>query len=155
MLRGAVAAGTPMGCEVDAILKRGELVSDTVISSLVEERVQADDCRAGFLLDGFPRTVPQAELLDAALTRLGLALAAVILLEVPEDELLRRLTSRGEGRADDTPEVIRHRLDVYRDVTAPLAALYAERGAILRRVDGVGSMDDVATRVASAVGSPS
>ncbi len=160
MLRGAVADGTPMGLEVDAILKRGELVSDDVIAALVEERVQVDDCAVreegtgGFLLDGFPRTLPQAELLDGALERLGLTLDTVVLIEVPEDELMRRLTSRGEGRDDDRPEVIRHRLEVYTDLTAPLAELYAQRDH-LTRVDGTGTMDEVATRVAAAVGSGS
>jgi adenylate kinase len=149
MLRGAIAAGTPMGKEVEGILARGELVSDDVIAALVEERVQAEDCANGFLLDGFPRTLPQAELLDGALERLGLALDVVILIDVPEDELMRRLTSRGQGRDDDKPEVIRHRLGVYRDQTAPLADLYRGRG-LLRELDGVGTVDDVATRVVAA-----
>ena len=151
MLRGAIKAGTPMGKQVEAILARGELVSDDVIAALVEERVQADDCSNGFLLDGFPRTLPQAELLDGALGRLSLTLDAVILIEVPEDELMRRLTSRGEGRDDDKPEVIAHRLEVYRDLTAPLAGLYDERGS-LRRVDGVGTMDEVADRINDSLG---
>lgn len=151
MLRGAIAAQTEMGKRVEAILARGELVSDDVIAALVEERVQADDCANGFLLDGFPRTLPQAELLDGALGRLGLALDAVVLIDVPEDELMRRLTSRGQGRDDDKPEVIAHRLEVYRDLTAPLADLYRGRG-MLREVDGVGTMDEVAARVADAAG---
>ena len=154
MLRGAVAAGTPVGLQVDAVLERGELVSDEVIAALVEERVQADDCTRGFLLDGFPRTLPQAELLDGALERLGLTLDGVVLIEVDEAELLRRLTSRGEGRADDRPDVIRHRLEVYRDQTAPLADLYSGRGMLLR-VDGAGSVDEVGERVAAVVGSAS
>lgn len=151
MLRGAVAAGTPVGLQAKSYLDRGALVPDQVIADLVEERVQADDCAKGFLLDGFPRTLPQAELLDGALGRLERALDVVVLLEVPEEELFRRLTSRGEGRSDDKPEVIRHRLEVYREQTAPLAELYEGRG-LLRRIDGVGSMDDVAARVAAAAG---
>lgn len=149
MLRGAVAAGTPVGLQAKSYLDRGALVPDQVIADLVEERVQAADCANGFLLDGFPRTLPQAELLDGALERLGRGLDAVVLLEVPEDELFRRLTARGEGRSDDRPEVIRHRLEVYREQTAPLADLYEGRGT-LRRVDGVGSMDEVAARVRAA-----
>jgi adenylate kinase len=151
MLRGAVAAGSPMGQRVDAILKCGELVSDEVIAGLVEERIQAADCRAGFLLDGFPRTLAQAELLDRALERHAVSLDVVVALEVPQAELTERLTSRGEGRDDDKPEVIAHRLNVYRDQTAPLVDLYEGRG-VLRRVDGVGTMEAVATRVADAVG---
>ena len=151
MLRGAVAAGTTVGLQAKSFLDRGALVPDEVIADLVEERVQADDCTGGFLLDGFPRTLPQAVLLDGALTRLGRALDCAVLLEVPEDELFRRLTARGEGRSDDKPEVIRHRLAVYSEQTAPLAGLYEGRGK-LRRVDGVGSMDEVALRVADAAG---
>ncbi len=153
MLRGAVAAGTPVGVQARSFLDQGALVPDQVIAALVEERVQAADCTDGFLLDGFPRTLPQADLLDGALERLAQELDIVVLLEVPEDELLRRLTSRGEGRSDDSPDVIRRRLAVYRQQTAPLAELYAERGN-LRPVDGMGAMDDVADRVRAAVGGP-
>ncbi len=153
MLRAAVAAGTPVGRQAKSFLDRGALVPDEVIADLVEERVRADDCARGFLLDGFPRTLGQAGLLDAALARLHLALDAVVLLDVPEEELFRRLTSRGEGRSDDRPEVIRHRLSVYREQTEPLRALYAERG-VLRAVPGTGTPDDVAARVMAAVGGP-
>ena len=151
MLRAAVAAGTPVGRQAQGYLDRGALVPDQVIAALVEERVQADDCAAGFLLDGFPRTLPQAELLDAALDRLSLALDAVILLDVPEAELLRRLSARGEGRSDDRPEVIRHRLEVYREQTEPLRDVYEQAG-LLREVDGQGTPDAVFARVRTAAG---
>ncbi len=150
MLRSAVAEGTEVGRQAKGYLDRGELVPDQVIADLVAERIQADDCSTGFLLDGFPRTLAQAELLDGALSGLDLAIDAAVLIEVNEDELLQRLTSRGEGRSDDQPDVIRHRLEVYADQTAPLAGLYDQRG-LLRRVDGLGSIDDVAARVAGSV----
>ncbi|MCP4035723.1 MAG: adenylate kinase [bacterium] len=150
MLRAAVAAGTPLGLKAKAIMDSGKLLSDDVIAAVVEERLAQDDCSAGVLLDGFPRTLVQAELLSGILDRLGRTLGHVALLEVPNDELERRMLERAkEGRADDTPEVIRRRLEIYAEETAPLIGYYDERG-LLRRIDGLGSIDEVTERVRSA-----
>ena len=151
MLRGAVAAGTEIGQVAKGYLDRGALVPDQVIADVVADRLRQEDCARGFLLDGFPRTLPQAELLETALGGLGRSLDHVLLLDVPEDELRRRLTSRDEGRSDDAPEVIAHRLEVYATQTAPLRQYYAERG-LLRAVDGVGSIDQVTERVLGVAG---
>ena len=142
MLRGAVAADTDVGQVAKGYLDRGALVPDEVIADVVADRLRNEDCAGGFLLDGFPRTLPQAELLAAALAGLERSLDHVLLLDVPEDELQRRLTSRNEGRSDDAPEVIAHRLEVYAQQTAPLRDYYAERG-LLKAVNGLGSIDDV------------
>lgn len=149
MLRGAVAAGTAVGEVAKSYLDRGALVPDQVIADVVAERLTHEDCAGGFLLDGFPRTLPQAELLGDALVGLTRSLDHVLLLDVPEDELQRRLTSRNEGRSDDAPEVIAHRLEVYAQQTAPLKGYYAERG-LLRTVNGLGTIDDVTERVLAA-----
>ncbi len=148
MLRGALAAGTEIGLEAKSFLDRGALVSDEVIARIVRERLGQDDCSRGFVLDGFPRTIRQAELLDEAVG--SPALDVVVLIDVPEEELVRRLTSRGEGRSDDKPEVIEHRLSVYANETAPLREHYDAQG-LLVVVDGNASMDAVTLRVSEAV----
>lgn len=179
MLREAKAAGTELGREVAAIMAKGDLVSDEIVIGLVEERLSRPDAQAGFVLDGFPRTIPQAEALDKLLRKLGRALTCVILLEVPDDLIIERITGRrtgentgriyhlkydpppfpdrGEGgerliqRIDDTEEVVASRLAAYAAQTAPLIAYYAEKG-LLRRVDGVGSLDEVSERLFAVVG---
>lgn len=150
MFRAAIGAGTPVGLEAKAYMDRGELVPDEVVTAVVRERLAREDCAGGFLLDGFPRTLPQAELLDRALASLDAALDVVVLIDVPEDELVRRLTARGQGRADDRPEVIQHRLQVYAEQTAPLRDHYSRAG-LLVAVDGVGGLDEVTGRVFDAV----
>ncbi|HSL78286.1 MAG TPA: adenylate kinase, partial [Pseudolabrys sp.] len=129
MLRAAVAAGTPIGLRAKSIMDRGELVPDDVVVAIIAERIARPDAKRGFVLDGFPRTVPQAEALDRLLAEHGLKLNAVIELKVDEGILLRRIerrvaemTARGEKvRADDNPDVLRGRLAAYRTQTAPLA----------------------------------
>ena len=155
MLRAAVAAGTPVGLRAKSIMERGELVPDDVVVAIIADRIGQPDARRGFVLDGFPRTVPQAEALDRLLAERGLELDAVMELKVDEGILLQRIerrvaetTARGEKvRADDSPEVLKGRLSAYRAQTAPLVEYYANRG-MLKTVDGMASIDDVTTAIA-------
>jgi adenylate kinase len=170
MLRAAVAEGTDMGREAQKYMESGSLVPDEVVIGVVRERLAEDDAREGFLLDGFPRTIEQAERLDAMLTEAGRELAHVILIDVPEDELVQRLAGRrmcsgcGKGyhvvfdpperedkcdvcgadldqRTDDNEETVRNRLDVYEAQTAPLIGYYEQRG-VLRKAYGGGKLPD-------------
>jgi adenylate kinase len=154
MLRAAVAAGTAVGLRAKSIMDRGELVPDEVVVAIVAERIDQGDAKRGFVLDGFPRTVPQAAALDRLLAERGLALDAVIQLKVDEGILLKRIetrvadmTARGEKlRADDNPEVLKGRLSAYRAQTAPLADYYAARG-MLKSVDGMAPIDEVTSTI--------
>lgn len=154
MLRAAVKAGTPIGRRAEAIMARGELVPDDVVVAIVSDRVDQPDARNGFILDGFPRTVPQAEALERLLAEKGLRLEGVIELQVDEGALLKRLASRiaemkarGESvRPDDNPEALKTRLDVYRRQTAPLIAFYGKKG-LLKSVDGMAPIDTVTAAI--------
>ena len=154
MLRAAVAAGTPVGLRAKSIMDRGELVPDDVVVAIIADRIGQPDAKRGFVLDGFPRTVPQAEALDRLLAERGLKLDAVIELKVDEGILLRRIekrvaemAARGEKvRADDNPEVLKGRLAAYRAQTAPLAGYYAAKG-MLKSVDGMAPIDEVAAAI--------
>jgi len=139
---------TALGLQVKEILASGAYVPDEVTNAIVRDRLAQPDAVAGFLLDGYPRTQAQVAELDDMLTAAGTSLDAVLELTVDTDEVVARLLKRAEvdGRADDTEDVIRHRLKVYDDETAPLAALYRERG-LLHQVDGMGEMDAVAERL--------
>ena len=158
MLRAAVKAGTPLGRQVAQIMASGALCPDDVVVKIVEERSERPDARKGFILDGFPRTVPQAEALDRMLAKHGFALDAVIELRVNEDELVKRIESRiaqmlarGEAlRDDDNPQVLLRRLAAYRAQTAPLIAYYRRHGT-LRTVDGMAPIADVAAQIAAAL----
>jgi adenylate kinase len=143
MLREAVAQGTEFGLQAKAIMDRGDLVSDDVIVGVVEERLARDDVAAGYLLDGFPRTVGQAEALAAIA-----APVVVVNLDVPTELVLERMLQR--GRADDTAEAIERRLALYEEQTSPLTAYYDGQG-ILVTVDGVGEVDEVFARVVKAI----
>lgn len=176
MLRAAVTAGTPVGLQAKAVMAAGELVSDAIVNGILSERLDHDDARAGFILDGYPRTAMQAEALDAMLTEKGLHLDHVIELEVNEEALVDRITGRftcakcGEGyhdryklpatagvcdvcgstefkrRPDDNAETVRTRMAEYRGKTAPILPHYETRG-LVSRVDGMASMDHVATSI--------
>ncbi|MGB2594897.1 MAG: adenylate kinase [Pseudolabrys sp.] len=154
MLRTAVAAGTPVGLRAKSIMERGELVPDDVVVAIIADRIDQHDAKRGFVLDGFPRTVPQAEALDRLLAERGLKLDAVIELKVDEGILLQRIekriadmTARGEKiRSDDNPEVLKGRLFAYREQTAPLVGYYASKG-LLGRVDGMAAVDDVSGQI--------
>ena len=159
MLRAAAAAGTPLGLRAKSLMDRGNLVPDDVVVETVADRIDQPDAKAGFILDGFPRTVPQAEALDRLLAERGLKLDAVIELKVVEDILLKRIetriahmTARGEAlRADDNHEVLKGRLAAYRAQTAPLADYYARKG-LLRSVDGMASVDAVSAAIDRVLG---
>jgi adenylate kinase len=148
MLRAAVAAGTPVGLQAKEVMANGGLVPDEVVVGIIADRIEEPDAKKGFILDGFPRSVEQAEALRDMLKRRNLELDAVLELRVPEDELVERLKSR--GRADDTEDVIRNRMKVYRDETAPLLEYY--RGGELKTVDAVGSLDEVFERALQMLG---
>lgn len=175
MFRAAVKAGTPLGQEADRYMKSGQLVPDEVTIGLVRERIAQDDCKNGFLLDGFPRTVPQAEALDAALTADGVALDAVLMLAVPDELIVRRIVGRRSDpetgaiyhlefkpppaeimsrlvhRKDDTEEACRSRLAAYHAKTAPIIPFYEGKG-LVKKVDGVGTPDEVTERIFSLLG---
>jgi len=150
MLRDHVARGTELGLQAKAIMEAGDLVSDEIVIAMVAERLGEDDAACGFLLDGFPRTVAQAEALEGVLA--GRPLEVVVSIEVPEDEVVARILNRArlEGRVDDNEETARNRMAVYRAQTEPLLAFYAERG-LVAEVDGVGSIDEVFARIARAL----
>lgn len=160
MLRAAVAAGTEVGLRAKSIMEAGQLVPDEVVVAIIADRIGQADAKRGFVLDGFPRTVPQAEALDRLLEKRGLKLDAVIELKVDENILVKRIenrvaemTARGEKlRSDDNPEVLKGRLAAYRAQTAPLADYYARKG-LLRTVDGMAPVDAV-TAAIGAILSP-
>ncbi|MEM8855475.1 MAG: adenylate kinase [Pseudomonadota bacterium] len=156
MLRAAVKAGTPVGLKAKDIMARGDLVPDEVVVQIVSDRIGEADCRKGFILDGFPRTVAQAEALDSMLHDKGLDLDAVIELQVDEGVLADRVEQRaresgGAPREDDTVEALHNRLAVYRQQTAPLIEFYDNAGK-LRGVDGMQAIDEVSAAIDVALG---
>lgn len=180
LLRAAVAAGTALGKEAKSYMDKGELVPDSVVLGMVQERLKLDDCKKGFILDGFPRNTKQAEALDSMLASMNMPLTAALSVDVPFDDLMKRLTGRRtckscgqmynvyfnapqkEGvcdkcggelfqRDDDKEETIKKRLEVYNAQTAPLIDYYGKKG-ILKSVSGTGSIDDIFGKVCSALG---
>lgn len=174
MLRAAVKAGTALGKKADGYMKAGDLVPDAVVIGMAVERIGEPDAEDGFMLDGFPRTRPQAEALDAALAAAGVELDAVVLIEVDDSLIVERITGRRTDpetgriyhtkfdpppddvadrlvqRKDDTEEACRARLEKYHGETAPIIPFYEEKG-LLRRVDGVGDPDTVTARLVDAL----
>lgn len=144
MLRAARDAQTEVGKKADEYMSSGQLVPDEIIVGVIQERLGQADCDGGYLLDGFPRTIAQAEALDKMLADKGTPLDVVLELRVPEEELFKRLA--GRGRADDTPEVIKQRLVAYRDQTSPLLDYYGKAN-LLKSIDGLGTVDDIFDRV--------
>lgn len=146
MLRAAVKAGSPVGKRAQAVMDRGDLVSDDIMIEIIADRIAQPDAARGFILDGFPRTVAQAEALSELLKQRGLGLDAVVEIGVDEESLLARIDKRaretGQARADDTPETLRKRLAVYREQTAPVADYYRGKG-MLSRVDGMRAVEEV------------
>ena len=145
LFRHNIDAGTTLGLQAKQYLDAGDLVPASLTNALVDDRLNDADVAQGFILDGFPRSVEQAEALNAMLKRRGLKLDAVLEFRVPEDELVDRL--KGRGRADDTEDVIRNRMKVYRDETAPLLDFYQGE---LHTVDAVGTLDEVFARALQA-----
>ncbi|HEX2567953.1 MAG TPA: adenylate kinase [Polyangia bacterium] len=174
MLRAAVKEGTELGKAADGYMKLGKLVPDDVVIGMILERIQKPDCAQGFMLDGFPRTPPQAEALDKALRDAGVHLDTVLLVEVPDELIIERVTGRRSDpvtgaiyhlkynpppsdvadrllhRKDDTVEACTERLEKYHRETRPIIPFYEAKG-ILKRVDGVGSLDEVAARIVAAL----
>jgi adenylate kinase len=152
IFRANIANQTDLGKQVSAIIKAGEYVPDSLTNDLVASRLKEEDCSAGFLLDGYPRTVDQLRFLDELLSAEGTALDAVVQLVADQDEIVSRLLKRAheEGRSDDTPDTIRHRQELYLRETAPLIADYKLRGLVVE-IDAFGTVDEVAARVTSAL----
>ena len=152
IFRANVSEGTPLGVEAKRYMDAGDYVPDEVTNGMVRDRLAQDDAGRGFLLDGYPRTVAQVRELDSMLADAGTSLDAVVVLTVNDEELIQRLLNRAatEGRTDDTEEVIRHRQEVFNEQTAPLLAVYAERG-LLVEVDGMGVVDEVSERIFGAL----
>jgi len=152
LLREAVAQGTPLGRQAKEIMDRGELVPDDVMLELIRERLGQDDVSGGFILDGYPRNLSQAEALDRVLGELEQPVEEAVLIEVDEDQVVERIAKRAaeEGRSDDTEEVVRNRMRVYQEQTAPVTGHYEDKG-ILTRIYGVGSIDEVFQRITGAL----
>jgi len=157
MLRAAVKAGTPVGVKAKAVMDAGGLVSDEIVVGIISDRIEEADAKQGFILDGFPRTVAQAEALDKLLSQKHMELEEIVELKVDEAALLSRIENRaretvaagGTVRADDNPDAFKVRLDAYRVQTAPVSAYYASKGT-LKAVDGMLPIDDV-TKALNAV----
>lgn len=154
MLRAAIAAGSDVGKQAKAVIDRGDLVSDDIVAGIVSERIEMRDCKPGFLLDGFPRTLEQARMLDDILAEKGRPLGCVLSLEVDEDALVERLNSRvaeakargDEVRSDDNEATFKKRLGVYREQTAPLIPYYDKKG-YLTRIDGMQPVEKVSAAI--------
>jgi len=148
IFRANIKNQTPLGVEVKAIIDAGDFVPDSLTNDLVASRLGEQDCQTGFLLDGYPRTVEQLHFLDDLLAAEGTALDAVIQLVADQDEIVSRLLKRAheEGRTDDTPETIRYRQALYQRETAPLIAIYKERGLVIE-VDALGEVTEVGDRI--------
>lgn len=152
LLRAEVAAGSDLGKQAKAVMDAGNLVSDEILLGMLRSRLKQDDVTKGFILDGYPRNLVQAEALDGVLAEIGQPLDAVVQMDVPTELLVQRIAGRAaeQGRADDNPESVRQRLQVYNDQTAPVVDFYAGRGT-LARVDGVGELDEVEGRITAAL----
>ena len=152
IFRANVAGQTPLGLRAKAYMDAGDYVPDEVTNAMVRDRLAQADAEAGFLLDGYPRTIAQVDELDAMLAEADTALDLVIELTADVDEVVRRLAGRAaqEGRSDDTADVVRRRLEVYAEQTAPLLDVYRDRG-LLRTVDGMGAVDEVTARLVDVV----
>ncbi len=152
IFRENVRNQTPLGVEAQAYMDRGEYVPDTLTNALVRDRLNKEDAKRGFLLDGYPRTIDQVSELDYILLESGKKLDVVVQLTADGDELLRRLSGRAleQGRSDDTPEVIKRRLDVYEEQTAPLIDVYVSRG-VVAKIDGLGEITEVTSRIIEAI----
>jgi len=174
MLRAAVREGTELGKQADGFMKSGALVPDEVVIGMILERIAKPDCGEGFMLDGFPRTLPQAEALDVALTKAGVTLDAIALIDVPDELILERVTGRRSDpatgkiyhvkydpppagvdvvqRSDDTEAACSKRLVKYHAETEPILPFYEQKG-LVRRVDGVGTVDEITARLEAALAS--
>jgi len=153
ILRAAVQAGSDLGREAKKFMDEGKLVPDSVVLGLIKTELDKPEAKEGAIFDGFPRTAAQAQLVDQTLGERGQRLTHVLLFDMPEEELIRRMLARAaqEQRSDDTPEAIKTRLQVYQRDTAPLVAHYAQRG-VMHRVPGAGTIEDIATEIKRVIG---
>ena len=152
LLRAEVAAGSPLGLQAREVMARGDLVSDEILLGMLKDRFSREDTKDGFILDGYPRNLAQAAALDALLAELGQKFDAAVQLVVDYEKIIERLAgrARAEGRTDDTPEAVRHRLAVYEEKTAPVVDFYRQHGQ-LTVVDGEGTLDEVFARIVEAI----
>lgn len=152
LLRAEVAAGSALGLQAKAVMARGDLVSDEILLGMLEDRLSRADVAGGFILDGYPRNLAQADALGKLLARIGQPMDHAVQLEVDTDKLVARLAGRAqaEGRADDSPDAVRHRLNIYNQQTAPVIDFYRQHG-MLKVVQGEGSMDEVFTRIVETI----
>jgi len=152
ILRAAVKEGTAIGMKAKSYMDKGDLVPDEVIVGIIKDRLQKNDCKSGFLLDGFPRTMPQADSLDAMLTDIHAELDHVLYITVDDQELVKRLLSRAdiEGRSDDNLEIIKKRIKVYKDQTLPLVGYYKFK-KVLHEIDGIGAVEEITKRITAAL----
>ncbi len=152
LLRSAVEAGTELGQKAKTVIDRGELVSDDIMLGLITQRLSRDDAKNGFILDGYPRNITQAKALDEILERQGQAMVEVLHIDVDAELLLQRIAGRAaeEGRSDDAEEVVRKRLRIYAEQTAPVVEYYTAKG-VLSRVLGEGSVEEVVQRIMSVL----
>ena len=152
LLRAEVAAGSALGLQAKEVMARGDLVSDAILLGMLEDRLSRPDVAQGFILDGYPRNLAQADALGQLLGRIGQQIEHAVQLDVDTELLVERIAGRAreQGRQDDTPEAVRNRLAVYNDVTAPVVDFYRQRG-LLKVVDGEGTMDDVFNRIVEVI----
>ncbi|MBI4125981.1 MAG: adenylate kinase [Deltaproteobacteria bacterium] len=154
ILRQEVARGSELGRQAKVVMDRGELLADAIITSVIEARLEESDCRRGWILDGFPRTIGQAKALERWLAQRGENLTAVVAFELPDAEILKRLmgrlTSSVTKRVDDDPAVHQKRIDIYRRETAPIFGFY-EGKKLLVKIDATGTVDEVSRRIVAAV----
>lgn len=152
LLRQAVQDQTELGQQAEAIMNRGELVPDNLMLALIKERLSQDDAKTGFILDGYPRNLSQAEALDGVLAELNAPVEHALLIHVDVDHVVDRLAKRAEleNRSDDTPEVIRKRMQVYEEQTAPVTGYYQQQDK-LTQVDGLGDIEEINARISAAL----
>lgn len=152
ILRNAIKEGTSLGTLAKSYIDKGELVPDSVVIGIVEERIKQQDCKNGFLLDGFPRTIQQAEELEKLLSKMNKKIDYVINIDVPEEELVNRLLNRAkiENRTDDTEPVIRNRMKTYFQQTYPLIEYYQKKG-LLNNINGLGSIEEITHRIMNVI----
>lgn len=152
LLRSAIAKKTTLGLAAKEVMDKGDLVSDDIVLGMLKERLGESDADSGFILDGFPRNLVQAKMLENLLEELNLKLDYALLIEVNPDEVVARIAKRAEieGRSDDTEEVVRNRLSIYKEQTAPVAEYYKQQDLVVE-IAGTGSIEDVKARIAAAL----
>lgn len=150
IFRSAIKDDTTLGKKIKSKMDSGELVPDRIVVELIAEELEDPKYSGGYILDGFPRTLPQAKAFSELLNSRGLGLDAFLVLDVPEEELIRRILNRREGRSDDTKQAVKNRLSIYIKETAPVFGFYRDRG-LVHKIDGVGSIEEIFDRIKSSL----